>query len=141
MKIIRWILVLPGAIIAAVLIAFPIHWVVMFTLGGWGRDPIIEIGDTSTLRAIELFLQGLLGPLAFVCAAAFIAPVYRLVVSIAAGLTVVIGAAVLAMWMNSLNDPVLSVRYGVVTLIANVAGAAGAILLVKHHTKPSFTRG
>lgn len=139
MRIIRWIAILPGAILAAVVVAFPIHLVVMFTLGGWGDAPIIEIKDDSTLRAIELFLQAIFGPFAFVCAAAFTAPVQRVAVSIVAGFTVVIGAAGLAMWINSLNQPELSVSYGVLTLIANVAGAMGAILLVKHRTIASFT--
>lgn len=139
MKIIRWMAILPAAILAAVVVAFPIHLVVMFTLGGWGRDPIIEIHDVSTLRAIELFLQGIFGPFAFVCAAAFVAPIQRLAVSIAAGLTVMIAVAGLAMWINSFNNPdVFPVRYGVVTFVANVAGVVGAILLVKHRTKPSF---
>jgi len=138
MKIIRWILVLPGALVATFLVAFPIHWVVMVNLGGWGEDPMVEIRDESTLRAIELFLQGLFGPFAFVCAAAFIAPSRRLIVSIAAGLIVVLGAAGLAVWINSLNDTAISVRYGVVNFLSNVAGAVGAILLVKHRTKSSF---
>jgi ABC-type sugar transport system permease subunit len=56
MSIIRWIAILPGAILAAAIVAFPIHIVVMFTFAGWGHDPIIEINNYSTLHAIELFL-------------------------------------------------------------------------------------
>ena len=140
MKIVRWILVLPAAIVAVVLVAFPIHWVVMVNLGGWGEDPMIEIRDESTLRSIELFLQGLLGPLAFVCAAAFIAPARRLMVSIGAGLIVVLGAAGSAACINCLYGPAISVHYGVFNLLANAAGAIGGILLVKHNDE-AFVRG
>ena len=138
MKTMRWILVLPGALVATFLVAFPIHWAVMVNLGGWGEDPMVEIRDRSTLRAIEYFLQGLLGPFAFVCAGAFIAPARRLLVSIAAGLIVVLGVVCLAVWINYLNDASFSVRYGVVNFLSNVAGAVGAILLVKHRTMSSF---
>ncbi len=129
---------LPGALIAAALVAFPIHLVVMFTLGGWGQDPLIEIMDKPTLRAIELFLQALLGPLAFVYVGAAIAPARQFVVAIAVGVFVVLGAAGLALWMNSSIGLEVSVSYGAVTFLANVAGAAGAIFLVKYRMHPSF---
>ncbi len=135
MKIMRWVLVLPGALVAAMVVAFPIHWVVMFTLGGAGHDPLIEIRDESTLRTIELLLQSLLGPLAFVYAGAFIAPARQLMISIALGLTVVIGAAGLAAYQNSLGDPAMSVHYDLFTFLANLAGVVGAILLVRHRAK------
>ena len=105
---------------------------------GGGQDPLIEITDESTLRTIELFLQGLLGPLAFVYVGASIAPARQFVVAIAVGVFVVLGNAGLALWLNSLIEPEVSVSYGAVTFIANVAGAAGGIFLVKYRMSPLF---
>ena len=122
---------LPGALIAAALVAFPIHIVVMFLYGGYAQDE-------STLRAIELFLRGLLGPLTFVYVGATIAPALQFEVAFAVGVFVVLGNAGLALWMNSLIDLDVSVSYGAVTFLANVAGAAGAIFLVKYRMHPLF---
>lgn len=128
----RWLAILPAAILATVVVALPIHLVVITTFtSGCGGEPIVEVKDASTLRAIELFLRAIFGPFAFVCAAALTAPVKRLAVSVAAGFTVVIGMTALAMWVNSLPGQHVS-SFGVVTLIANAAGAVGAAFFVRH---------
>lgn len=132
MPIVRWFLVVPTAVAAAMVVAFPIHWLVMGTFGGWGSDPLIEIRDRETLKSIELFLQGLLGPFAFAYVGARTAPSRQVPVSGALGLVVVVGAALLANWAASVTStPGVAVRYGIVQFLSNLAGAAGAILLVR----------
>ena len=73
-NILRWSCVVPAGIIAAALILFPVHWIVMTTLGGWGIDSVVEIRDPNTLRNIESLLQAAVGPLAFIYVGARTAP-------------------------------------------------------------------
>jgi hypothetical protein len=73
-QVVRWLLVVPAGSIAAALIAFPIHWVVMSTLGGWSETPVIEIHDKDMLASVEAWAQAALGPFAFVYCGARVAP-------------------------------------------------------------------
>jgi len=38
-KLLRWLCAVPAGIIVAALVIFPLHWLVMINLGGWGMDP------------------------------------------------------------------------------------------------------
>lgn len=130
MRIFRWFLVLPAAILAAALVAFPIHWLVMINLGGWSREPVIEIRDQETLKSIEVFLQGLLGPLAFVYAGARTAPSRHFTVAVVLVVVVVGGALLLANWVNSWGTGI-ELRHGIVQTVSQLVGSIGAALLIK----------
>lgn len=130
MSILRWFLVIPAAILAAVIISFPIHWFVMINLGGCSEAPIIEIRDRDTLKSIEIFLQGLLGPFAFVYADARTAPSRHFMTAIILVIIVVVGGMLLASWINSRGTRV-EAHYGIVQMVSQIVGSVGAALLIK----------
>jgi hypothetical protein len=138
MKLLRWLCVVPAGIVAAVLVAFPTHWLVMINLGGWAMDPLIEIRDPKTLRTIELVLQSALSPLAFIYVAARTAPDHKQVTSIVLSGIIVIGLPILAWWWNaqtvSRGSGVL-LEHGFAKIVANVISAAAAILLIRSHER------
>jgi hypothetical protein len=135
-SILRWICVVPAGIVAAALLSFPVHWVVMMTVGGWGIDPVVEIRDPKTLRSIEYVLQAAFGPLAFTYCAARTAPSHRTITSILFAGIIALGLPILAYWWNSnatSNGSGFLIEYGFVRILANMIGAAGAIYLVHSH--------
>lgn len=92
---------LPAGIIAAVLVMFPLHWIVMINLGGWGIDPVIELRDPKSLKNIELFLQAAFGPLAFIYFAARTAPNHKQTCSVLLAGIIVIGLPILTYSWNA----------------------------------------
>jgi hypothetical protein len=124
MKALRWALAIPGGILAAALVMFPVHWVVMNTFGGWGMDPVIEIRDPETLRRIEGWIQAILGPLAFVYCATRIAPSHRKIASIVLAVLVILGSTVLAVWVNA-HAWTHRVEFGFVHFLLQVVGVVG----------------
>ncbi len=79
-QILQWLGVLPAGLIAALLISFPVHWVVMLIQAvDRPDDAVITIGGKGLLAAIppetlERFAQALLASFAIVAAGAWIAP-------------------------------------------------------------------
>lgn len=71
MRIVRWLLVLPGAVVCAVLALFPLHFVLYQTLTGSG---IVE----PYPEAPERLLGPLVSALAFVWGGARIAPHHKI---------------------------------------------------------------
>ncbi|MDQ7838839.1 MAG: hypothetical protein RDU59_10180 [Thermodesulfobacteriota bacterium] len=143
-KILRWMCFVPAGIIAAALVMFPLHWLVMINLGGWGIDPIIEIRDPRTLRNIESILQAAFGPLAFIYFAARTAPNHRQITSVLLSGIIVIGLPILAYWWNantiSKGSGIL-IEHGFARVLANVIGVAGAIYLIRSHERKEFNLG
>ena len=132
-NIVRWVCVVPAGIITAALVAFPVHWVVMSTLGGWGIDPIVEIRDENILRNIELVLQAAFGPLAFIYFASHTAPSHKKIISILFAGTIVLGLPIFAYFWNIKtvsNGNGILIQHGFARILANVIGAAGAIYLI-----------
>lgn len=138
-NILRWICVVPAGIIAAALVLFPVHWLVMINLGGMGSiDPIVEIRDPETLRNIESILQAAFGPLAFIYFAARTAPSHRKITSVLLAGLIVIGLPILAYWWNTntiSNGSGVLLDQGFARILANVIGAAGAIYLIRSHAR------
>jgi hypothetical protein len=133
---IRWILALPAGVLAAAIVAFPVHWFVMVNFGGCGVAPMIEIRDPETLCQIELFLQSIFGPLAFVYFAARTVPKYNRFISVLLAGTIVLGVPLLAFWLNSnviSEGHGVLVEHGLLGVFANVIGTAGAICLIHLH--------
>ena len=86
----RWIGVLPGALVSVVLVTFPMHWVVMLIqiFGGAGYDSFITIDDKNLLAAIppeilERFGYAFFAPLVMVIIGAKIAPRFKFRIGIA----------------------------------------------------------
>ena len=137
-KVLRWICFVPAGIVAAALVALPIHWLVMINLGGWSNDPVIEIRNPETLRVIEYFLQGVFGPMAFIYVGARIAPVHKRIVSVVLTCIIVLGLPIFAYWWNSntiSNGEGILINHGFATSVAQVVGAAGAIFLIYFHVQ------
>ena len=136
----RWIVALPAGLLAAVLVAFPVHWFVMVNFGGCSQDPVIEIRDPETLRNIEYFLRAVFGPLAFVYAAARTAPNFRMVVAVALSLVVVIGSPMAAFFLSNASAAAgrgVVVEYGLFTTLAQMVGTAGAVSVVYWSRRPA----
>lgn len=94
-------------------------------------DPVIEIRDTDTLRTIEVWIQAILGPLAFVYCAARIAPSHRKIAAIVFAVLVVVATTALAAWVNAHADS-HRVEFGLFRFLLQVVGAVGAIYLVRN---------
>ncbi|MCK4752473.1 MAG: hypothetical protein KAS75_03430 [Planctomycetes bacterium] len=67
--ILRWVAVLPGAILFVLLCHFPIHWIVL--LREYIPDKVIEFNNPAKL---EYLLYAFFDPFLLIIAAAFIAP-------------------------------------------------------------------
>lgn len=127
----RWLLVVPGGLAGALLILFPMHWMVMVTFGGWNPEPTVVIGDRNQLKQIEIFLQGFLVPFAFVYCGAWIAPSNQIITSrvlaiLGGSLGLIAVIAIMAFRPSEqLNNPAIPI-------ITNMIGAAlGAVLTQK----------
>jgi hypothetical protein len=143
-QLLRWIAVLPAGILAAALVAFPVHWLVMINLGGWGMDPIIEIRNPQTLQNIERFLQACFGSLAFIYFASRTAPNCRRTTSYMLASLIVIGLPILVHWLNSASISRgygVMIEYGFANILANVLGSAGGIYLIYAHERKGSDRG
>ena len=102
----------------------------MINLGGWSSEPVIEIRDRETLKSIEVFLQGLLGPFAFVYVGARTTPSRQVTVAVVLVVVVVVGALLLASWVNSWGTGI-EVRHGIVQTVSQLVGSVGAALLIR----------
>lgn len=77
---VRWLAVVPGALIGAVLVMFPVHWLAMFLHRFGTPDPIItdEQGrgllQSMPLESLERFGDALFVPGTLIGVGAFIAP-------------------------------------------------------------------
>lgn len=83
MKVLRWIAVLPGAIVAVIAANFLLHWVVLTTF----RSETVH----ANTGMIERVLLPFVAAIAFVAAGAQIAPSHR--IAVATALAVILGAA------------------------------------------------
>ena len=96
-QVLRWICVLPGAVLSGLLVAFPIHWVVMLIqLFGRSDDSFITIDGKILLAAIppamlEGFGQALFAPLAIISIGARIAPRFRFRTGIVLSIFLIVG--------------------------------------------------
>src|SRR5437763_1507823 len=70
-QILRWLAVLPGAILGAVLSTFPLHWLLYFTLANGETISGVDI------RPIEYFLYPVVMSFAFVVTGSEIAPIKK----------------------------------------------------------------
>ena len=79
-QILRWLAVVPGALLGAVIVMFPVHWVAMYIHHFGTSDPIItdEHGrgllQSMPLESLERFGDALFVPGTLIMVGAFIAP-------------------------------------------------------------------
>jgi hypothetical protein len=130
-EVIRWLSVLPGGVLAGLLILFQLHWILYFTLV---RGSMIQM-PMEDMAPIERFLSPVLSSIFFVFAGAMIAPKKQVLVSyvlFSLSLLARIGMVLVAVAQQLDLD--LS-AYGILRLlISSLAGALG-ILIVTLKTK------
>lgn len=129
--------------LAAALVSFPIHALVMFSLGGWGMEPVIEIRNPETLRNIESVLQAILGPSVFVYYAARTAPSHRQFVSIFLSCLIVIGLPTFAWFWNTQiasGEGGVLVEFGLARILASLVGTAAAVFAIRSHEQEALNR-
>lgn len=130
MSVIRWILVLPAAILGAVLIAFPVHWIVFATFV-WGDEGIVQLSEEAAGN-VERVLTAFAMPLALILCGARMAPSRRLSVAVILALLLVTLSA--ASFWYVLQRPDLTfttpVR-GAFGIVASLIGIVTSIVLVK----------
>jgi phosphoglycerol transferase MdoB-like AlkP superfamily enzyme len=85
--ILRWIAVLPAAVVCSFLVAFPIHWFVMFIHLSGNNTDIITIDGKSLLASIppeilERFGYALFVPFTLIYIGSIIAPRFKFQTSI-----------------------------------------------------------
>lgn len=113
--ILRWICVLPGALLAAFLVALPVHWVVMLIqlrdrFFGRPDDSFISTTDgRSGLAAIppevlERLGMAFFAPFAIVAVGALIAPRYRFRTAVALTVVSLIGLIAAHVIITSSRD-------------------------------------
>jgi hypothetical protein len=142
-KLLRWLCAAPAGIIAAVLVMFPLHWLIMINLGGWGgNNPIIAIRDPKTLLNIEWALQAVFGPLAFVYFAARTAPSHRRITSIVLSGLIVLGLPIIAWYWNAqaaAKGSGIFIEQGLTKILANLIGTAAAVLLIRSRERKQLS--
>lgn len=124
-----WIGVLPISIIAGVLVTFPVHWVLYWTLSG-GASPFI----TPYPELPEKLLQPFFTALVFVWVAPFIAPQHKFKTAVILAALWIFGAGVtfvFAYWGYRHNNYQLYITAGGLPIIMGVVGAVVGLYLVK----------
>jgi hypothetical protein len=108
----RWLCVLPGAFVAAVLAMFPIHWVVMLIhyFGGSG-DSFITIDGKNLFASIppetiEHFGYALFVPFTLIVAGARLAPRFKFVTGITLAVLLALALAIAFAAMNAQGSQV-----------------------------------
>jgi hypothetical protein len=80
-EIVRWVVALPGGIVAAILVTFPVHWAVLIiTSLGSSEDDSLSIADLPA-DTLERYATAFFIPLTLIYATSRIAPRYRVYVA------------------------------------------------------------
>jgi hypothetical protein len=128
--ILRWLAVLPGAILAAIIVMFPVHWaaILIHHFGGFS-DPIItnEEGkgllQSMPLESLERFGDALFVPGTSIGIGALTAPRFRFVTAIVIA-SLLIGflswaiAQAMSMGMHSVDSPFRMVLTALLWLVS-----------------------
>lgn len=87
-QVLRWIALAPGALLGAIIVMFPVHWVAMYIHQfGTGESMITDeqgrgLLQSMPLESLERFGDALFVPGALIAAGAFIAPRFHFVTAI-----------------------------------------------------------
>jgi len=130
----RWLAVLPGAVIGAVLVAFPIHWIIMFI-----KYTGTEVGEDGTITydniiaaippdVLEYFAYAFFTPFVIILAGAYIAPSLKFATGLTLALVLLVGYAVLLSVYGSEID-ISGLRF-VVTVALNLGGIGAGLYIV-----------
>jgi len=134
----RWVFVLPGAIIAGFLSTFPLHWILM--LYPTGRENMMIQLSNDTLRTIEYVLFPFIIALTFIFVGYKIAPKYKFktaIVLFGIYLLIWLIASFVTLYKGSLGN--ISLQFSGRTLLA-LAGAFIGLYLAKKTQEESKTK-
>ena len=125
-EVLRWLAVLPGGVLAGLLVLFPLHWVLYGTLvkGGMVQMPVED------LVPIERFLSPVISSIFFVYAGALIAPKRQVLVSyVLFSLSLFARIGILLVATAKQLDVDLS-AYGILRIVlSSMAGALGILMV------------
>lgn len=131
--ILRWVLLLPVAMLSALLITFPLHWVLYWTLSG-GTNPFI----TPYPQTPEKLLQPMVSALTFVYVCGLVAPSSKLHVVKAAAIIWCSGV-ILAMFIvhrqGAEVHQIINANYYGIPILSGILGAVFGVIMFKNHYK------
>lgn len=127
----RWLAVLPGAILCVFIVAFPIHWVVMFIQHFHSDELLVSIDGKLPLAAIPPEMLERLGyafftPFVMIVSGAYIAPKFKFQTGIALAVLWGMGFGASMVYVISKNQ--YSGRDWLVLAITCALGIAGVSL-------------
>lgn len=123
----RWIAVIPGGILCGLLVIFPLHWMLYFTLV---RGSMIEM-PMEDMASIEKFISPILSSIFFVYSGAKIAPKKQFIVAIILFIIGILFRIVTMLFLVLITDiaPDLSF-YGLSRVIlSGLAGGFGVLFI------------
>lgn len=133
LKLLRWILLLPAATLSALIITFPLHWVLYWSLSG-GPDPFIS----PYPQIPEKILQPMISAIAFVFVSGVLAPKANITVSkIAAGVWC-IGLILAVFIVQKQGMPIMQIlqdNYYGVPILSGILGVGIGISAIKKKSK------
>ena len=123
MNAVRWVLVLPAAILGGILLLFPLHWIIMASCSS--PDSTVQLGNESK-EGLERALTGLVAPFGFVYCGALTAPAFRRISAIALAVLL----AVAAIGARVIGSEYLPEPWHWLPLLMNVLGIGGGVLAI-----------
>ncbi|MBK9760311.1 MAG: hypothetical protein IPO90_10175 [Flavobacteriales bacterium] len=130
-----WIGVLPIALVAGVLVDFPMHWILYRTLSG-GDSPFITPYPELPERIFAPFFRALV----IVWVGSFVAPEHKFKTAVVLAALWIFGAGgafVLGSLGVHTDHAQLNLTAGGLPVIAGVVGAVVGLYLVKRNSKPT----
>jgi hypothetical protein len=106
-QVLRWLAVLPGALLGGVAVMFPVHWIAMYIHHFGTGESLIETDDgrgllqSLPLESLERFGYALFVPGTIIATGALIAPKFHFVAGIVLTILLVSGMCYLFVKMSS----------------------------------------
>ena len=127
-KVGRWVAVLPGAVLAALIVMFPIHWVILLTYGIGGNIIVGFLGVDTAERLVVAFVT----PFVIVRVGARISPSRRMetAIGLAVATALLLGAGYMFVFTSPTFAGWYSLHYGA-TPVLNLAGLAVGLYQAK----------
>ena len=129
---VRWLAVVPGALLATLLADFPLHWLVLILHTMGSVDSALSLGGFDP-REMERFGNAIVNPVAFIYAAARIAPERRNAVAIASASSIALLVVGTTGYFAGAGRLVGAFPWNLFPLLLNAAGIAGGLYAVRLH--------
>jgi hypothetical protein len=129
MKIVRWIVVFPAGIAAAVLVMFPIHWLIVM-IAAFGDTPFLGL---LSARTVEHLASAFTAPFFIIYVGVLTAPTHKSETGVALAITTALilgGIYVLAFTGGPQFSGWSSLYFGA-TPVLNLVGMATALYKVR----------